>query len=199
MQRFIVVVDTQADFMHADGALAVNGADALIAPMRAWLAALDPAETAGVLFTFDTHVADRYIGSAEAEQFPIHCVRGTPGWQNVLDAHAVPAGIPTYRLEKGVFNMWAEPDVVIEAIASGTATPRDAFFAGLASAGVEQVTVIGVAADYCVRWAIDGLVARRFAVDVPPPLTRGIARQIAQVLAEDFAGATVRLATVDEA
>lgn len=198
MQRFIVVVDTQADFMHADGALAVNGAEALIAPMQAWLAALDPTDTAGVLFTFDTHVADRYIGSAEAEQFPIHCVRGTPGWQNVLDAHAVPKGIPTYRLEKGVFDMWAEPNLVVEAIGSGTATPRDAFFAGLAAAGVGQVTVIGVAADYCVRWAIDGLVARRFAVEVPPQLTRGITRQIAQVLAEEFAGDNVRLATVDE-
>ncbi len=193
MQRFVVVVDTQADFMHADGALAVAGADALIAPMQAWLAALDPAETAGVLFTFDTHLADTYPGSPEAEQFPIHCVRDTPGWQNVLDAAAIPAGIPVYRIEKGVFDMWAEPDLVIE----GSATiGRDAFFAGLKAAGVTQVTVIGVAADYCVRWAVDGLVARGFAVDVPPALTRGIARQIEQVVAEAFAGASVRLAGI---
>ena len=54
MQRFVVVVDTQADFMCADGALPVAGAEALIAPMQRWLASLRPAETAGVLFTFDT-------------------------------------------------------------------------------------------------------------------------------------------------
>ncbi|WP_066723721.1 cysteine hydrolase family protein [Sphingomonas pituitosa] len=195
MQRFIVVVDTQADFMHADGALAVDGAETLIGPMQAWLAALDPAETAGVLFTFDTHLADSYPGSAEAEQFPIHCVRGTPGWQNVLDANAIAPGIPTYRIEKGVFDMWAEPDLVIEAIGTGETEARDAFFAGLRAGGIEQVTVIGVAADYCVRWAIDGLVARDFAVEVPPELTRGIARQIGQVVAEAFADAPVRLAT----
>ncbi len=48
MQRFVIVIDTQRDFMAADGALSVSGADALIAPMTAWLAGLDPAETAGV-------------------------------------------------------------------------------------------------------------------------------------------------------
>ena len=53
--------------------------------------------------------------------------------------------------------------------------------------------VIGVAADYCVRWAIDGLVERGFRVIVPQALTRGIARPIEQVLAEDFAREAVAL------
>ena len=103
MRRFIVVVDTQADFMHGDGALAVDGAEALIGPMQEWLVALDFAEVAGVLFTFDTHLAETFAGSAEAEQFPIHCVRGTPGWQNVLDANAVAPGIATYRVSQQPF------------------------------------------------------------------------------------------------
>src|SRR3546814_5175396 len=47
MQRLVVVVDTQADFMWADGALSVAGAEALIAPMQRWLSSLRPAETAG--------------------------------------------------------------------------------------------------------------------------------------------------------
>ena len=194
MRRFIVVVDTQADFMHADGALAVAGAETLIAPMRAWLAGLDPAETAGVLFTFDTHTAERFTGSPEAEQFPLHCERGTPGWENVLDLAAVAPGIPVYRIEKGVFDMWAEPGLVIAAVGTGETQPRDAFFAALWAEGVTELTVIGVAADYCVRWAIDGAVARGFAVEVPAALTRGIARPIDQVLAEDFPGQPVRIA-----
>ena len=193
MRRFVIVVDTQADFMHADGALSVAGAEALIAPMRAWLAALDPAETAGVLFTFDTHTAERFAGSPEAEQFPLHCERSTPGWANVLDLAAVAPGIPVYRIEKGVFDMWAEPDLVIEAVGTGETQPRDAFFAALRADGVTDLTVIGVAADYCVRWAIDGAVAHGFSVEVPAALTRGIARPIAQVLDEDFVGKPVRL------
>lgn len=45
------------------------GAEALVAPLNAMLAALDPAETAGVLLTFDTHASESYASSAEAEQF----------------------------------------------------------------------------------------------------------------------------------
>jgi nicotinamidase/pyrazinamidase len=193
MQRFVVVVDTQADFMRTDGALSVPGAEALIGPMQVWLASRAPAETAGVLFTFDTHSAEAYPGSAEAGQFPIHCVHRTPGWANVLDAGVIDPGIPVYRMEKGVFDMWAEPDIAIEAAATGEKVARDAFFARLKARGVAEVMVIGVAADYCVRWAVEGLVARGFAVDLPPGLTRGIARSIEQVVAEDFADAPVRL------
>jgi nicotinamidase/pyrazinamidase len=146
-----------------------------------------------VLFTFDTHTAERFAGSPEAEQFPLHCERGTPGWANVLDLDAVASGIPVYRIEKGVFDMWAEPDLTVEAVGTGETQPRDAFFAALRAKGVTELTVIGVAADYCVRWAIDGAVAHGFTVQVPVALTRGIARPIAQVLAEDFAGRPVRL------
>ena len=193
MQRFVIVVDTQADFMKADGALSVGGAEALVAPMQAWLAALSPGETAGVLFTFDTHFADTYRGSAEAEQFPIHCVHRTSGWENVLDPGAIDPGVPVYRLEKGVFDMWAEPDLAIEAVATGEKVARDAFFANLKARGVTEMTVIGVAADYCVRWAIEGLVERGFAVAVPAELTRGIARSIEQVITDEFAEVPVRL------
>jgi nicotinamidase/pyrazinamidase len=195
MQRFVVVVDTQADFMCADGALPVAGAEALIAPMQRWLASLRPAETAGVLFTFDTHSAEAYPLSAEADQFPLHCVRRTPGWANMLDSSAVDPAIPIYRLEKGVFDMWAEADVAIEAVATGETVAREAFFAVLRARSVREVAVIGVAADYCVRWAIEGFVARAFAVELPAGLTHGIARPIEQVVAEDFANAPVRLET----
>lgn len=193
MKRLVLVIDTQADFMNADGALAVNGATALVAPLNDYLGGLRADDVAGVLFTFDTHDAALYPLSPEAVLFPPHCLRGTDGWANVLDPAVVDPAIPTWRLEKGVFDMWAEPGLVVERIADETTTDREAFFTQQRAAGVEAVTVVGVAADYCVRWAIAGLVARGFAVEVPSALTRGIARPIAQVLDEDFAGAPVRL------
>ncbi len=190
MARFVVVVDTQWDFMAAEGALSVAGADALVAPMQAWLAALRPDEIAGVLFTFDTHFVETYGASPEAAMFPIHCVRGTKGWGNMLDVALVDPAIPAWRIEKGVFDMWAEPGLAIED-ARDAACPkisREDFFAEITAKGIVDVTVIGVAADYCVRWAVEGLIARRFAVTVPAGLTRGIERQIDAVAAEDFAG-----------
>jgi len=187
--RFVIVVDTQWDFMHPKGALAVEGADALIPAAEAFLRGLRPEETAGLLFTFDTHVPEVYAASAEAEQFPPHCVRGSEGWANALDPALVHGAIPLYRLEKGVFDMWAEDGLFVEdARGSGERFERDAFFEALKADGVTEVTVIGVAADYCVRWAVEGLLARGFDVTVPEGLTRGIARQIRAVAAEDFAG-----------
>ena len=191
MARFVVVVDTQWDFMASEGALSVAGAAALVAPMQAWLSALAPDEVAGVLFTFDTHFAETYAASPEAAMFPIHCVRGTKGWGNMLDVALVDPGIPAWRIEKGVFDMWAEPGLAIEDArdAERPTIQREAFFAALVASGVTEVTVIGVAADYCVRWAVDGLLARGFVVTVPAGLTRGIERQIDVVAGEDFAGA----------
>jgi nicotinamidase/pyrazinamidase len=196
MKRVVIVVDTQGDFMRADGALSVAGADALIGPMTDWLRALRPDDAAAVVFTFDTHDPETYPTSAEAQQFPPHCYRGTDGWANMLSPEDVDAAIPTWRLLKGVFAMWEEPALLLEPLLGAGASPRDrdAFFAELRAAGVEEAVVIGVAADYCVRWAVDGLVERGFRVTVPAALTRGIARGIEEVVAQDFAGRAVAVA-----
>lgn len=195
MTQFVIVVDTQKDFMAPEGALAVSGARALAGPMQDWLQALTPEATAGVLFTFDTHEPEVYAGSAEAELFPLHCARGTGGWANLLDVAHVDPAIPAWRLEKGVFDMWAEEGLMIEDARNSGAqgVHRDYFFEALKTRQVETVTVIGVAADYCVRWAIEGLVARGFGVTVPEHLTRGIDRQIEQVVREEFGNLPVQL------
>ncbi|MED5547005.1 cysteine hydrolase family protein [Novosphingobium decolorationis] len=194
---FVIVVDTQRDFMAPDGALSVAGADELVAPMQAWLEALDPETTEGVLFTFDTHDPAIYPGSPEAEAFPLHCVRESAGWANMLDPDRIPAQIPAWKLEKGVFDMWNEAGLTLTS-ARSDARPtqpiaRDAFFADLARRGVRDVNVIGVAADYCVLWAVQGLLERGFTVHVPQALTKGIDRQIDEVLVSDLAGKPVHL------
>ena len=195
MRRFVVVVDAQRDFMCADGKLPVGGADRLIVPLQAWLSGLQPADTAGVLFTFDTHDVRTYPESAEATQFPIHCVHGTPGWQLVVDPGALHPGIPAYRMEKPEFDMWAASSGPIEALGDvGRTMARDSFFAELQDAGIRDVTVVGVAADFCVRWAVEGLIARGFRVTVPADLTRGIAREIDAVRRDEWKEAEVVLA-----
>lgn len=193
MKNFVIVVDMQRDFVAADGALPVLGAEAIVAAMRDWLAGLRPEETAGVLFTFDTHVPEIYAVSEEAKQFPPHCVKGTPGWELVVDPGAVDPAIPTWRLEKGVFDMWAEPGLGIAPIGGDRFQPRDRFFGDLFRAGVEEVTVVGVAADYCVRWAVEGLLERAFNVTVPAALTRGIDRPIGLVAAQQWPGLAVEV------
>lgn len=193
MAKFVIVVDAQRDFMTPDGALYVGGADALIGPMNDWLGTLDPADTSGVLLTFDTHYAETYAATAEAAQFPIHCVRGEAGWRLVVRTDRIDAAIPLYTLEKGVFDMWAEPDLPLSRIGTGGTSDREEFFAALRASGVEEIHVVGVAADYCVRWAVEGLVSRDFRVTVHASLTCGITRQIDAVVADEWPGRAVRL------
>ena len=193
MRRFVIAVDVQRDFMMADGALYVPGAQDLVAPLKLWIAALHPEDIAGILFTFDTHLPETYAGSAEGETFPIHCVRGSVGWETVIDPALLDPAIPAWRMEKSVFDMWAQTGLVIADVrdASASPQPRDAFFGALKASGVEEVVVIGVAADYCVRWAIAGLVARGFRVIVPTGLTKGIERTVETVVMADFPGLPV--------
>lgn len=194
----IVAVDTENDFMRADGLLAVPGAEALIGPMRDYVAARDGREVAAVLATFDLHDAATFFGSAEnvgdpangIPGFPLHCEIGTAGAENVLDLDVpVRNGIPTYRLEKGVFDMWQEDDVRVARLAAPEgAEPREAFFDRLQRDGVDTVRIFGVAADFCVMWAIRGFLDRGFRVEVVERLTAGIARDMAQTAAEEFPG-----------
>jgi len=192
VKRFAIVVDMQRDFVAPDGALPVGDARAIVAPMGAWLGGLDADGYAGVLFTADTHVPEVYARSEEAHEFPPHCEVGTPGWALVLDPVTGDAALPRYRLEKGVFDMWAEPGLMVERIdASAAPVDRDSFFDDLRRDGVEEVVVVGVAADYCVRWAVEGLLDRGFRVAVPAALTRGIARQADALAADEWTGRPV--------
>jgi nicotinamidase/pyrazinamidase len=142
------------------------------------------------LFTADTHVPAIYAASEEAKAFPPHCEIGTRGWSLVVDPHAVDPAIPCFRLEKGVFDMWAEPGLVMRRMDADGSVDRDLFFTQLHETGVESVAVIGLAADYCVRWAVEGLIARGFRVTVPAGMTRGIIREIDAVMRDIWLGGT---------
>lgn len=176
---FDLVIDVQNDFMRPDGALYVPGAETIIAPLQQHLAMLD---SRGVLFTYDTHVLGIYEASEEAKQFPIHCVKGSEGWQLAVDRSVL--GVDAFTMEKGVFDMWHEPTLSVQG--KDGVVDREAFFEYLWSSGVTTLRLCGVASDYCVKWAIDGALVRAFKVQVIAGLTKGIARDMAQVVKDEF-------------
>jgi nicotinamidase/pyrazinamidase len=190
-EKFVVFIDTQVDFMVEGSALYVAGAQDLIGKLNNFAYHLKPEETAGVLFTFDTHRTETYDSMPESKQFPIHCVYGTPGWENVINFNVVNHDIPFYNLEKGVFNMWEEDDVFLSGIEADI--NRDLFFDTLKACGVDTVVIVGVAADFCVKWAADGFLARGFNVEIPRSLTAGIVRDIDTMVAEDYAGQNIKV------
>jgi len=187
MKKFVIVVDAQNDFMLNTGALSVPQADTVITKINDYLKTLKVKKTAGVLFTFDTHDLSTYPGSKESEQFPPHCLKGHTGWNLAVDPRSVSPSIPVWKLEKNVFDMWEEKSSFIRGVL--TDYDRDYFFNQmLKEQKIKEVEVVGVAADYCVKFAIQGLVDRNYMVRIPSSdLTKGISRSIGQVVREDFA------------
>jgi len=183
-KRFLVVVDTQYDFMMPDGRLYVNGAEALIAPMIQHLAKVNVEEYEGVVLTFDTHEIEEYERSEEGKQFNFHCGAGTTGWSNVLNLDLLPADLPVFYLEKGIFDMWGESDLRMHTAGYKTIVERDEFFRKLSRDII--IEVIGVAADFCVKYAVDGFARKGFQVEVIRDLTKGIVRTIDETVADDL-------------
>lgn len=181
MKKFVIVVDMQKDFVDANGKLYVKGSADIVKPVNDYLANLNPNEVVGVLFTYDTHSEDTYLTSEEAKQFPPHCYKGTDGWELGVDKTLVRPEIPVFTLEKNVFNMWEESELIINDYRLKivvTNHDRDYFFKNI---GVTNVDVVGVASDFCVKWAIDGLLDRGFNVTVPRALVKGIFETIDEV------------------
>lgn len=171
MKNFVVVVDTQYDFMMPDGILYVNGAEEIIVPMIQYIGSLNPETTSGVLFTYDTHTREQYEGSPESELFPIHCEVETKGHANVINPYIVNEGIEVLTLEKPVFDMW----VSTEELTGGWYNYKsiEVVFEKN-NVDFEIVDIIGVALNFCVKQAVDGFIERGFKVRLHTSMTRGI-------------------------
>src|SRR5438132_6347641 len=80
-------VDTQVDFMHADGKLYVPGAESIILNLKRLT---DYAHQHGIriVASADDHVAGHRELSDHPdfrETFPLHCMRGTPGQAKIAE------------------------------------------------------------------------------------------------------------------
>lgn len=198
-KRILDIVDMQVDFMRADGKLAVPGADALIQRTNDFFKALPRGAFDLALFKYDTHFADEYPRSPESQSFPdIHCEYGTEGWSLAVDDAALHGKMPVRYMTKNTFNMWENnplSDAAQLKFANRTeqeayanlyrvsddrqvvkpGTLRDEFMRAL-SLGTDdvEVTLIGVASDFCVHDAILGYLERGASVNVVEDLVTGI-------------------------
>ena len=159
---FFWEVDTQRDFMLPDGKLYVRGAEKRIPNMRRLV---DAARAGRVLLISDACV--HAPNDPEFQQFPPHCVAGTPGAEilpelladkNIRvtsDPHAkIPKNPFAYQqiiLEKQVLDVFINPhtEELIERISPSGRSGHNAWF-----------FVFGVVTEYCVRLAAKGLLER---------------------------------------
>ncbi len=186
-------VDTQHDFMDADGALAVPDAEAMKPNLERLLRAAGEHR----ITTISSRCAHE-PGDPEFQIFPPHCLDGTRGAERVfadlpnlphreipVDAEAEPlAQLPAgnhYIVKKKVFDLFS-----------------NAWLDGLRQAGAfknQTCVVFGVATDYCVRACGLGLAAAGARVLLVEDAIRGVATDTTTQTMEEMRTAGVQFTT----
>lgn len=157
MPEALVIVDFQNDFAPG-GALAVPDGDAIAARVNE-LAASGRFDL--VVATRDWHPPDHSSFAAQGGPWPEHCVAGSAGAQLHPSLEA------------------ARVDVIVD---KGTDPGTEGYsgFDGtdlatlLRERGIDRVTVVGLATDYCVRATALDALSEGFAVTVDAAGARGI-------------------------
>ena len=188
-------VDTQVDFMDKDGNLPVPGA----ARIRSNLRRLTRHAAEGgmpILATSDTHVED----DPEFEQFPPHCIGGTPGHEKIpetlLDGSEV-VDPDSVKTQTDALAQGEVPQLVLQK-GQLDAFGEEAADELLAELRPERVVLYGVATEYCVRLSVLGLLKRGYAVDVVRDAIKGIDEDDAREACEEMEGQGARFITTDK-
>ncbi len=157
MAEALLVIDFQNDFTPG-GALAVPEGDEIASRVGELI---DSGRFDVVVATRDWHPADHDSFAEQGGPWPPHCVVGTPG----AELHAA---LARERVDAVVDKGQRRGD---EGYSGFEETELEEL---LRSRGVDRVTIVGLATDYCVRHtALDALRAG-FAVEVDAAGVRGI-------------------------
>ncbi len=176
MSHALLVIDVQNDFCPG-GALAVAGGDEIVAPINAIMDTFD-----AVILTQDWHpaghssFASSHAGKAPFEMtdmpygpqvlWPDHCVQGTAGAAFHPDLHT-------------------DGDLIIRKGFRGAIDSYSAFFENdhstptglkgyLETRGITQLTMVGLATDFCVHYSAVDAARLGFDVTVNTNLCRAI-------------------------
>jgi nicotinamidase/pyrazinamidase len=189
-------IDTQKDFMNADGALYVPEAERI----HRQVATLLRAAGAAGLTTISTRCAHE-PGDPEFELFPPHCLEGTPGAERLF------ADLPDLPRREVAVEATAEPgahllegmhyvvrkkvfDLFSNAWLDGLR--RDGFFSQ------KECIVFGVATDYCVRACVLGLVEAGAQVRVVSDAISGVAAETTSETISDWQKSGVEMTTTGD-
>jgi nicotinamidase/pyrazinamidase len=158
MAKALLIVDYQNDFARPDGALSVPGGEEIAGRIN------DHARSGDydlVLATRDWHPRDHRSFAAQGGPWPEHCVEGSEG--AALHPDLDPAPIDAI-VDKG-------QDPGTDGYSGFEAT---GLAERLRDEGVDEVTIVGLATDYCVFNTARDALREGFGVRVDPAAVRGV-------------------------
>jgi nicotinamidase/pyrazinamidase len=195
-------VDTQVDFVLADGKLAVPDAESAMPAMARLVRWAGEREIVHLATADDHELTDPEISDEPDFEatYPPHCLRGTPGAAKIPETaqrDPLPISLTPYppglvpRLVEGRREL-----LVLKKTYSAFSNPN--LEPLLAALDPSEVLVFGVATDVCNHAAIMGLLARGRRVAFVEDASRGLSEErVAAAVAQWRAGG-VRFTTTDE-
>lgn len=181
--RALIVVDMQNDFCEG-GALAVSGGAAAAEAISALLTS--PHDYVTVVATKDHHIdpGEHFSDQPDfALSWPPHCVAGTPGadFHPAFDAAAVDTVFLKGQYSAGYSGFEGVDE-------SGTPLAD-----WLRQRGIDEVDLVGVATDYCVRATASDAAVAGFTTRVLLDLTAGVAPESTTKAVDDLRTAGVQI------
>ena len=186
-------IDTQFDFMLPQGRLYVPGAEKLI-PNLKLLTQIAFKNDILIISSVDTHIKN----DPEFKQFPAHCVEKSPGQkkipQTLLKKHAfIPRKILT---RKELFDKTKGRGQVI--IEKDTYDVFTNFNLSRLLKPFNEAFVYGVAVDYCVKYAVLGLLQSGLKVNLVMDAVSAVEPKEGKALLAKFKDSGVRLVKTKE-
>jgi len=155
-------VDAQADFMLPGGSLYVPGAEKLLPNIRR----LTDAARQGRVFLV-SHGCFHTPNDPEFKTFPPHCVKGTPGAELVPEALTEKvARIPNDRTAKLPNDLSKYQQILLEKQTLNIFESHHADALVKKLGDQAEFVVFGVVTEYCVNFAVKGLIERGCRVAV---------------------------------
>lgn len=195
-------VDTQVDFVHADGKLPVPGAEDVV-PAMARLVRWAEENGVAHLATADDHeLTDPEIVDEPdyATTFPPHCLRGTAGASKIPE---------TTQRDPLLLSLTPYPPGLVPGIVEGrrevlvlkktySAFSNPNLEPLLAALAPDEVILFGVATDVCNHAAVIGLLDRGYRVAFVEDASRGLSEERVERSLAEWRERGVRFTTSDE-
>ncbi|MFJ8998651.1 nicotinamidase [Streptomyces sp. NPDC102359] len=189
MRRALIVVDVQNDFCEG-GSLAVTGGADVAAAVTELIGQAAPAGYRHVVATRDHHVdpGGHFADHPDfVRSWPAHCVAGTEGVGfHPNFAPAVTSGAVDAVFDKGAYA--AAYSGFEGSDENGTPLAR-----WLREREIDEVDVVGIATDHCVRATALDAVREGFRTQVLLDLTAGVSRGTTDRALEELRQAGVEL------
>ena len=188
-------VDVQRDFVLPGGKLYVPGAEKLLPNIRR----LTDAAREGKVFLVshgDFHASDE----PEFKIFPPHCVKGTPGSELVPEAITESvATVPNEPNAKLPDDLSRYQQVLLEKQTLSIFESRHADALVKKLGNHAEFVVFGVVTEYCVSFAVKGLLERGRRVAVVTDAIETLKKEEGEKSVAEFARLGARLTTTDQA